>query len=125
MFACTCTLTIIQIGTILALYPAVPNFVEKYPKIKYTIFDRPPNLALDLCEESFKRKNGLHRNLKILNGQKIRFNKKQTFKVICTPDANRPGLFKIAAERAQICSPYGKVSDFSQIHLNFMNKSNF
>jgi hypothetical protein len=86
----SCTFTIIQIRTILALYPVpnsmklsgkyfscpptdidVTNFVEKYPKIKYTIFDRPPNLAMDLCEESFKLMNGRHRNLKILNGQKI------------------------------------------------------
>jgi hypothetical protein len=30
----------------------VPSFVEKYPKIKYTISDRPHNLVMDLCETS-------------------------------------------------------------------------
>jgi hypothetical protein len=28
----------------------VPSFVEKYPKIKYTISDRPRNLEMDLCD---------------------------------------------------------------------------
>jgi hypothetical protein len=37
----------------------VPSFVEKYPKIKYaTIFDRPHNLEMELCETSFKLVNG-------------------------------------------------------------------
>jgi hypothetical protein len=31
----------------------VPSFVEKYPKIKYAIFDRPHNLGMELCETSF------------------------------------------------------------------------
>jgi hypothetical protein len=31
----------------------VPSFVGKYPKIKYTISDRPHNLVMDLCETSF------------------------------------------------------------------------
>jgi hypothetical protein len=36
-------------------YPStdVPSFVEKYPKIKYTISDRPHNLGMDLFEESY------------------------------------------------------------------------
>jgi hypothetical protein len=33
--------------------PDVPGFVEKYPKIKYAISDRPHNLVMDLCEGSF------------------------------------------------------------------------
>jgi hypothetical protein len=32
---------------------AVPSFIEKYPKIKYTISDRPHDLVMDLCETSF------------------------------------------------------------------------
>jgi hypothetical protein len=31
----------------------VPSFVEKYPKIKYAISDRPHNLVMDLFETSF------------------------------------------------------------------------
>jgi hypothetical protein len=31
----------------------VPSFVEKYPKIKYTISDRPHKLVMHLCETSF------------------------------------------------------------------------
>jgi hypothetical protein len=53
----------------------VPGFVEKYPKIKYTIFDRTPNLEMDLYVGSFKLTNGFHGNVKIRSGQKIRFNK--------------------------------------------------
>jgi hypothetical protein len=41
------------------------------------IVDGPPNLAKELCEGSLKL-NGLHRNLKSLNDQKIRLNKNQT-----------------------------------------------
>jgi hypothetical protein len=37
----------------------VPSFVEKYLKIKYTIFDGSP-LAIDFCKGSFKLLNGLH-----------------------------------------------------------------
>jgi hypothetical protein len=42
-------------------YPSmdVPSFVEKYPKIKYAISDRPWR-QLDLCETSFLLLNGLH-----------------------------------------------------------------
>jgi hypothetical protein len=36
----------------------VPSFVEKYPKIKYAISDRPPWRQLDLCETSFLLLNG-------------------------------------------------------------------
>jgi hypothetical protein len=49
-------------------------------------FDRPPNLAGDLCEESF-------RSLKILTGEEIRFKKNQTLKqnaiqaILCTLEA--------------------------------------
>jgi hypothetical protein len=35
------------------MFKVVPSFVEKYPKIKYTISDRPHKLAMDLCETSF------------------------------------------------------------------------
>jgi hypothetical protein len=31
----------------------VPSFVEKYPKIKYAISDRPHNLEMDLCETNY------------------------------------------------------------------------
>jgi hypothetical protein len=31
----------------------VSSFVEKYPEIKYTIFDRLHNLEMDLCEQIF------------------------------------------------------------------------
>jgi hypothetical protein len=34
-------------------YFFMPSFVEKYPKIKYTISDRPHKLVMDLCETSF------------------------------------------------------------------------
>jgi hypothetical protein len=36
----------------------VPSFVEKYKKIKYTIFDRPHYLEMDLSGTSFKLLNG-------------------------------------------------------------------
>jgi hypothetical protein len=36
----------------------VSSFVEKYPKIKYAIFDRPHWRQLDLCETSFLLLNG-------------------------------------------------------------------
>jgi hypothetical protein len=36
----------------------VPSFVEKHPKIKYVIFDRPHDMKMDLCETSFKLLNG-------------------------------------------------------------------
>jgi hypothetical protein len=32
----------------------MPSFVEKYPQIKYIIFDGTQHLAVDLCERSFK-----------------------------------------------------------------------
>jgi hypothetical protein len=40
----------------------VPSFVEKYPKIKYAISDRPRLhwRQLDLCETSFLLLNGSH-----------------------------------------------------------------
>jgi hypothetical protein len=38
----------------------VPSFVEKYPKIKYAISDRPHCRQLDLCETSFLLLNGSH-----------------------------------------------------------------
>jgi hypothetical protein len=38
----------------------VPSFAEKYPKIKYAIFDRPHWQQLDLCETSFLLLNGSH-----------------------------------------------------------------
>jgi hypothetical protein len=31
----------------------MPSFVEKYPKIKYAISDRPHKLVMDLCETFF------------------------------------------------------------------------
>jgi hypothetical protein len=37
-----------------------PSFVEKYPKIKYAISDRPHWWELDLCETSFLLLNGSH-----------------------------------------------------------------
>jgi hypothetical protein len=40
--------------------PNVPRFVEKYPKIKYAISDRPHWRQLDLCETSFLLLNGSH-----------------------------------------------------------------
>jgi hypothetical protein len=43
-------------------------FVEKYPKIKYTIFDRPHNdLEMDLCETS--RNTCLNLLIKIYAGR--------------------------------------------------------
>jgi hypothetical protein len=38
----------------------VPSFVEKYPKIKYAISDRPHWRQLDLCETTFLLPNGSH-----------------------------------------------------------------
>jgi hypothetical protein len=38
----------------------VPSFVEKYPKIKYAISDRPHWWQLNLCETSFLLLNGSH-----------------------------------------------------------------
>jgi hypothetical protein len=35
-----------------------PRFGEKYPKIKYTIFDCPHILGMDLCETFLKLLNG-------------------------------------------------------------------
>jgi hypothetical protein len=42
----------------------VPSFVEKYPKVKYAISDKPHRRQMDLCETSFLLLNGLHLNLK-------------------------------------------------------------
>jgi hypothetical protein len=42
----------------------LPSFVEKYPKIKYAISDRPHWRQLDVCETSFLLLNGSHWNLK-------------------------------------------------------------
>jgi hypothetical protein len=55
----------------------VSSFIEKYPKIKYAISDRPHWRQLDLCETSFTEWIAL--KLKILADIKIRFKKKQTF----------------------------------------------
>jgi hypothetical protein len=41
-------------------YFVMPSFVEKYPKIKYAISDRPHRRQLDLCETSFLLLNGSH-----------------------------------------------------------------
>jgi hypothetical protein len=43
-------------------YTDVPSFVQKYPKIKYAISDRPAHCwrQLDLCETSFLLLNGSH-----------------------------------------------------------------
>jgi hypothetical protein len=38
----------------------VPSFVDKYPKIKYAISDRPHWRQLDLCETFFLLLNGSH-----------------------------------------------------------------
>jgi hypothetical protein len=38
----------------------VPSFVEKYPKIKYGISDRPHWQLVELCETSFLLQNGSH-----------------------------------------------------------------
>jgi hypothetical protein len=47
--------------TLLFFHAHVPkNFIEKYPKIKYAISDRPHWWQLDLCETSFLLLNGSH-----------------------------------------------------------------
>jgi hypothetical protein len=58
----SCTFAVIQIfdniGSLLHYFLAdfnetdVPSYVEKYPKIQYTISDRPHNLIMDLCKKT-------------------------------------------------------------------------
>jgi hypothetical protein len=57
----------------------VPSFVEKYPKIKYAIYDRPHKLVMDLCETIFFIAEWIALKLKIITDIKIRLKKKQTF----------------------------------------------
>jgi hypothetical protein len=72
----SCTFAVIQILALYRLFLGRSGFVEKYPKIKYAISDRP-HWQLDLCEFFITEWTTL--KLKILTDIKITFKKNQTF----------------------------------------------